>query len=553
MQCEKNSDSETIESTIPISSKILDKKRKFKCSRCDYHAEFPSVVRKHAVIHSAETKKHACSIPDCNFRTNLPSNLRAHVRRRHEEVLKPDEIRSWNFCTKCDFRTKEPVTLKRHSFTHEETKPFACSFEGCTFRSYRQSSIHSHERRRHHPELKNRFTCSFPLCEFGSYAKNDLQKHMLTHSDDRPFACFFPGCSYKGKQAKDVTNHQKKVHDPDRVKEKECTFCAKKFFTDNALSTHIKAHLDEKPYSCPYPNCNVRRVHKSAIKQHEITHRNEKNVHCDHPGCKFKTKNATRLRMHKKIHELNRSKNYQCILCSRKFYTESTVQTHMLSHTQEKPYKCPNCDYSTPVAGRLKFHRCFRHNPQLRLPTKSSASPANNDEGIQLKHKCELCDYSTRYFHKVKEHIMTVHIERLEDVEDCTKRYKCRECDRISDCLGSAKTHCRTHSKARPFKCTFGEGCDFQARLIRQLQKHMREAHKAERVLPTAFCTECKREISLKNWNLHLKSHSSGPYNCNICGYKSRFPSRLFTHISSKLHQKNLSSLAFPKQWSYVQ
>ena len=137
---------------------------------------------------------------------------------------------------------------------------------------------------------------AFPQCDFRSYAKYDVEKHRLTHSEDRPFACFFPGCDYKAKQAKSVTDHQKTVHDPDRVKDKECTFCAEQFFTDHALSTHIKAHLDEKPYSCSYPNCNVRRVHRSSIKQHEITHRDEKNVHCDHPVCSYKTKNVTSLR-----------------------------------------------------------------------------------------------------------------------------------------------------------------------------------------------------------------------------------------------------------------
>ena len=531
------------ENSFTADSKHFAIKRRFKCPQCDFHAQFLSKIRKHAVIHSAEPGKHACSVSDCNYRTNSPSNLKAHVRRRHEELLKPEEIRSWNFCTKCDFRTKEPVTLKRHSLTHEETKPFGCSFEGCAFRSYRQSSIHSHERRRHHPELKNRFTCSFPQCEFGSYTKNDLQKHILTHSDDRPFACTFTGCSYKGKQARNLINHQKTIHNPARVKDKGCSLCPAKFFDNNSLTTHIKAHVDEKPFSCSYPNCNVRRVHKSAIKAHEITHRDEKNFHCDHPGCNFKTKNSSRLKNHKQIHDSNRSKDFQCTLCPKQFYNEPTLRTHMQSHTQEKPYECPNCDFTASAQSRLMSHRCFRQNPQLQLPTKSSGSSTKQDLVIKRKYECELCDYWTKHSRNVKEHIMDVHIERLEDAEDGAKRYKCRECERISDCFSTAKKHCHTHSPARPFKCTFGEGCDFQARLIRQLQKHMREDHKAERVLPTTYCEECKRSVSTRHWNLHLKSHV-GQYDCTICGYKARFPCRLFQHIGSKGHQTNLEILS---------
>ena len=339
-----------------------------------------------------------------------------------------------------------------------------------------------------------------------------------------------------------MSNHEKKVHDPARVKDKECPLCPDKFFDNNSLTTHIKAHLDEKPYACSYPDCNVRRVHKSAIKAHEITHRTEKKIQCDHPGCSYKTKLTALLRKHKDIHDPHRSKQFQCTLCPKTFFNEFSMRTHMQSHTQEKPYKCPNCDFSAPTPSRLKSHRCSRKNPLHCLNIRLRQNSSNPDQDFQMKYECELCDYSTKHSGKVKGHIMTVHIELLDDVEGGAKQYKCRECEIICGCFSTAKTHWQLHSQAKPFRCTFEEGCDFQARLIRQLQKHMKEAHKADRVLPTTYCEECKRSVSSRHWNLHLKLHV-GPFDCMACGYSTRLHSRYFRHIEGKQHQKNVLSL----------
>ena len=115
-------------------------------------------------------------------------------------------------------------------------------------------------------KLQHQFSCSFPQCTHRTVEARSWEAHACVF-EWPAVACSFPGCNYKAKQAKCLMNHKTVVHDPARVKDKECTFCAEKFFTDNNLRTHIEAHRDEKPYSCPYPNCNVRRVSTQVSDQ----------------------------------------------------------------------------------------------------------------------------------------------------------------------------------------------------------------------------------------------------------------------------------------------
>ena len=487
--------------------------RRFKCSHCDFRTHFMCNIRKHERLHT-EPGSHVCSFPGCTYRTHFLDNLKAHTRRRHPQTLKPEDIK-WYSCSKCEFREKEAVVLKRHAITHGKIKPFYCSFPQCKFRSHWKSAVYTHERRQHRPELKNQFACSYPACDYKSYGKSDMEVHEMTHKTARLFPCPFPGCDYKAKLAKWLRGHEN-IHDPDRKKEKQCLFCADRFFNFQALQTHIKAHLGEKPYQCSFPNCSVKRVYKSSITAHERTHRDEKNYSCNHDGCTYKTKSAASLTVHKDIHRSDRVRSHECALCLKKFFTKGTLQIHMGLHSQERHYQCPACDYATPMLSNLKRHRCFRENPDFPLPAESSSSSLAPDlartdgssapvTAVKKKFQCELCDFVSKYTNKVKDHLLEVHIEKLVGPRATEKRkYKCRECERTFKDIPKVKRHARVHSTDRPFKCTFSNNCEFRSRLKTQLQRHLKTEHK---VLHTKYCEECHREVGVSGWGHHVKSH----------------------------------------------
>lgn len=76
---------------------------------------------------------------------------------------------------------------------------------------------------------------------------------------------------------------------------------------------------------------------------------------------------------------------YPCPYCGKCLTTISQLKVHILTHTQEKPYKCPFCDYQANQAVLVDGHIETKH--------------------LNIKRfKCELCDYSCSAFCSLKRH-----------------------------------------------------------------------------------------------------------------------------------------------------
>ncbi|CAO1373890.1 unnamed protein product [Diamesa hyperborea] len=120
---------------------------------------------------------------------------------------------------------------------------------------------------------------------------------------------------------------------------------------------------------------------------------------------------------------------HRCRYCGKTSGSDSSLQTHIRSHTGERPYKCNICGSRFTTKGNLKMH--------YRIHTG------------ERPFRCKICGHSFTTKGNLKTH-MSVHRVRGNTTT-------CNICFKTFACNSALDIHYRSHTKERPFKCTI---CD---------------------------------------------------------------------------------------------
>ena len=132
-----------------------------------------------------------------------------------------------------------------------------------------------------------------------------------------------------------------------------CEFCTKGFENCDDLDWHERwIHLEEKPFYCSH--CHYKAETGGTLTSHMRTHFQEKPYKCPEPGC-----------------------NYA-------FVTSGRLERHSVVHSGEKPFVCQACDeefdQSTDFTIHMEYHRVlqgFTYEPELALTPLRPISAGN--------------------------------------------------------------------------------------------------------------------------------------------------------------------------------
>ncbi|XP_076805406.1 uncharacterized protein LOC143449192 [Clavelina lepadiformis] len=262
-----------------------------------------------------------------------------------------------------------------------------------------------------------------------------------------------------------------------RSSDEECSYSVELFFDNSATNDKNNAckiqtqmfvgNNKEKHFFCKF--CNKLFQRKANLNTHIRTHTGERPYQCNVCHKSFSANNP--LKTHMRTHTGDRP--YQCDVCHKSFSTSSSLKTHMRTHTGERPYQCDVC------------HKSFSANKDLKAHMRTHTG--------ERPYQCDMCHKSFSQSSSLKTHVRTHTFERP---------YQCDVCHKSFSQSSSLKYHVRSHTGERPYQC---EMCHKSFIRSYHLKNHMR-THTGERPYQ---CQVCHKSFT-KGYNLkvHMKIHT---------------------------------------------
>lgn len=139
-----------------------------------------------------------------------------------------------------------------------------------------------------------------------------------------------------------------------------CPDCPKTFFYQSTLDAHhrsIHEHLEVlKKFLCN--QCGAAKKSKSSLDRHLKSHLDVRPYACDQCNKTYKLPEA--LKTHIQNTHLN-IRPHVCCECGSGFFRRSLLSNHQRTHTGEKPFVCDICHQTFSFQAGLYLHRQNNH------------------------------------------------------------------------------------------------------------------------------------------------------------------------------------------------
>ncbi|XP_073979414.1 uncharacterized protein isoform X2 [Rhodnius prolixus] len=196
-----------------------------------------------------------------------------------------------------------------------------------------------------------RYNC--PYCSYRTWKTSNFQRHLCTHTDERPHKC--PLCKYSGKHHEDLKKHMLCHNRGGTTIEPKIETPSDNL--DISLDDDEETSLDsDKRFSCPL--CDFKTTRSSMLYRHQrVVHNDHRPFACN--LCPYRSKQRDSLKKHMMAHTDERP--FECEVCHHRCRQKGDLKRHKLLHSGERPFACPHCPYRSNRTQLLKKHISRRH------------------------------------------------------------------------------------------------------------------------------------------------------------------------------------------------
>ncbi|XP_026494301.1 zinc finger protein 260-like [Vanessa tameamea] len=288
----------------------------FECEHCGKKFVRRSHVLRHMMQRGCDGRNVSvfpCEICDATF--SRKDNLMVHLRMQH--------IASKFFsCKLCDFQTRNfSKLIVHHQCKHIEIPQYECDHCGKITSS--RGAIAKHLEI--HGEKK--YACD--VCGYSTFTIEVMRRHVFTHVPEKPYKCNICKRSYI--QKVQLQRHMEKHNGS------TCTKCGLSFQSKARLLIHEREHMGLTKLLCPIETC--------VYSKKEFS-------------------NEESLQSHVKMH-LD-EKPYECEVCPKRFHSDANMRRHMSTHALERPRRCMYCVAARAyVRGEQLVRHVRKSHPQV--------------------------------------------------------------------------------------------------------------------------------------------------------------------------------------------